>query len=603
MAGAPYVRRADPGPRSNSIASLLLRAGELQGNDALARGQARADRYRADAANNAANARTIAAMIAHTGDQVAGYYADAPRRELVQMQVDQQRAQVANQKLIATALDLSEGDLSKAIVSLEAQGHGAAASQLRDKRREVQTAESTQLLNTYKVRGEQFGEANRLIAAALNDPAQYPKISPRLKVLADSIEKGWGELVPEHYDPKALQAFDQFTLTETERAARLKALSEKQERERAGVKSQSELEDWGRKYLAEYFTTIDPQQAKPEDFSGAIKFMKDRGVSQLTLSQFGQDLPSAIAASKKILAPKPEAGKRGDLQDRIKVREAALGRALTEPELREVTRQFTEDTDKTPDSGAGDVGVSDLSEQAMENAAYDFALRGVLPTFGMGKAAAATKARIMNRAAEMFGALDGPAQKAAIEAATASYKKRQEQLSSLSAFEDTAQKNLTRFLELAKDIPDLKSPLFNQPVRKLANEVFGSEKMARFRTALTAVVPEFARIITNPNLVGVLSDDARHHVETMLSGDYTIDQLVGAADELVRDANNRKTSLQEESAALMSRLSAPPKTRAGASAVPDSVKQLLEGQPDDEYELSDGTTWVVKNGVITRKGG
>ena len=28
-------------------------------------------------------------------------------------------------------------------------------------------------------------------------------------------------------------------------------------------------------------------------------------------------------------------------------------------------------------------------------------------------------------------------------------------------------------------------------------------------------------------------------------------------------------------------------------AVPDAVKSALQGQPDDEYELSDGSTWVV----------
>lgn len=607
MPGAPFVRRAYPGPGSSSVADLILRGGEAAAQAEARRGEVRANRFSQDAARQQDAARSIAGMISGAGQQIAQYAQDAPRRELVQLQLDQAKAEATNTKLVTSAVDRAEGDLAKAIVLLESEGHASAASALRDKRREQQAQETTAVLNGYKVKAEQFGEANRLVAAAQADPAMYPKLVPRLRVLADSIEQGWSQFVPEHYDPKALKAFDQFTLTETERATRQKNLAEQAERERAGLKSQSELEDWGKRYLAEYFATLDPQQAKPEDFQGAMTYMRGRGVSPLTLSLFGDDLASAQEASRKILAPKPTFQEPGSLADLIASEEKRLGRPLSVGEKLALERKQSDARDTSPEGGAGDVGVSDLTDQAIENAAYNFAMSGGerLPALGVGKDAKKAKARIMNRAAEMFGALEGPAQKAAIEAATNSYKKRQEQLSSLSAFEDTAKKNLTRFLELARGIPDLGSPAFNKPVRQLSREFFGSEKMARFQTSLTAVVPEFARIITNPNLVGVLSDDARHHVETMLSGDYTIPMLVGAAEELVRDADNRKTSLQDESAALMRMLQAPPRTRGGASAVPDAVKQALQGaEPGHDYELSDGTTWTVAaDGSIRKKGG
>ncbi len=604
MAGAPYVRRADPGPRGSRVSDLILRAGELSGGKDVAQ----ANRYSADAARQGDTARSIAGMVANVGNTVAQYAQDAPRRELVQLNLDQAKAQQATSKSLTRALDDSGGDLIKAITLLESQGQGAAAMTLRDKRREQLAQESAALLNTYKVRGEQFSEGNRLVAAALADPALYPKIVPRLKYVADSIEKGWGDMVPDHFDPKALAAFDSFTLTETERAARQKNLAESAERARAGVKTQNELEDWGRDYLAKYFTTLDPAQAKPEDFQGALQYMKNRGVGPTTLSLFGDDLPSAVAASQKLLAAKPAAAQPGDLADLIAGEEKRLGRPLSKAEKLKIEREKTDARDTTPNISAGDVAADMLTPEALENAAYGFAMTGALPAIGAGKNAAAAKAKIMNRAAEMFGALDGPAQKAAIEANTASYKKRIEQLSALTAFEDTAQKNLDRFLYLAKQIPDLGAPWVNGPVRSISRKILGSPDMASFATALTAVVPEFARIITNPNLTGVLSDSARTETATMLAGDYSVAQLIAAAEELKRDAKNRKGSLTDEADAIMKRLSAPPKTRGSAAAPPPEVLEVfktltpapVEGE---EVELSDGSVWVITNGTPVKKGG
>lgn len=601
MAGSPYVRRAYPGPRDSRVADLLLRAGQLTGQAETQRGQIAAGRYRADADRSARAAESIASMIAGAGQQIGQYYAQAPQREMATLQLDAARAQAQSQKVLTAALDQAGGDLGRAIVLLEAQGHGAAAMTLRDKRREQLAQESTAALTGYKVRGEQFGEANRLVAAALADPALYPKITPRLRFLADSIEKGWGELVPEHYDPKALKAFDQFTLTEAERATRIKNLAEQAQAEYARVKNQNELDAWGRDFLAQYFAVLDPQTAKPEDFQGAIAFAKNRGVNPTVLAMFGEDVSQAVGAAKKLLTPRQAPPQLGSVADLIASEEKKLGRPLTKEEKLRIERQHTDATDRTPNVAAGD--VTELSPAALDAAAHQWAMTGALPPLGVGRGAGSLKTKIMNRGAEMYANLDLPSQIAAFNAAKTSLAKRSEQLSALSAFEDTAMKNLERFLEIAETIPDSGIPWLNRPLREISDELLASPDMAAFNTARRAVIPEFARIITNPNLVGVLSDSARHEVDTLLRGDYTLPQIKASAAVLVQDAKNRKESMQEEIAALSQRLASPPKARpAGPGDVPDAVRQVLQGQPPDEYELSDGSVWVVAaDGTIRRK--
>lgn len=616
MPGAPFVRRAYPGPQNSRVSDLIVRAGEAASQDAMTRGQRSADRYQADSNRSAWTATSIASMISNSANQWAQYAQQAPQRELVQLNVDQAKAQAATSKLVTGALDQAGGDLVKAIVALEGQGHGSAATVLRDKRRQQQVEETQAAVGQYALREKQFSEGNRLVAAALADPAQYPKLAPRLKGLAESIEQGWGDLVPDHYDPKALQAFDAFTLTEAERAARQKSALDEAEKKRQGVKSQTELDDWGRDALAVNFSLLDPAQVKPEEVAGALMYAKNRGVSNQVLSMFGasfdesgglmvQDPKVALAAAAKLRAAKPSAVEAGSLPDLIETEEKKLGRPLTNAEKLGLQRKLTNAKDTTPNVSAGDTAASQLTPEALDMAAHQFAVTGAMPTLGMGKTAADARAKIINRAAAMYSGLDLPTQMAAYASAKESLKKRGEQLSSLSAFEETAMKNLERFLELAEKIPDSGVPLLNRPLRTIDAELLGSPDMAAFNTARRAVIPEFARILTNPNLTGVLSDSARHEVETLLASDYTLAQIKASARELVIDAKNRKTSLQDEIGALQRRIASPPQVRAAApeAPVPDAVGDVLVGQPDGEYELSDGSVWVIKNGTLSRKGG
>jgi YHS domain-containing protein len=83
-------------------------------------------------------------------------------------------------------------------------------------------------------------------------------------------------------------------------------------------------------------------------------------------------------------------------------------------------------------------------------------------------------------------------------------------------------------------------------MRNASLKGMGSTEVAAFKAAQQVAAPEVARILTNPNLAGQLTDSARHEAEQVLSGDYSFNQLVAVANTLKQDFANRKTSYAEQ---------------------------------------------------------
>ncbi len=119
---------------------------------------------------------------------------------------------------------------------------------------------------------------------------------------------------------------------------------------------------------------------------------------------------------------------------------------------------------------------------------------------GMGKAAAAMRVKIANRAAEMFGGTDLGATKAGYSANAESLKKQQKTADAMNAFEGTALKNLDTFLEQAKQVVGIGSPLFNAPARKFAESVAGDPRMAAFSAARQTAVQEIGKVLSGSHL-------------------------------------------------------------------------------------------------------
>jgi hypothetical protein len=125
-----------------------------------------------------------------------------------------------------------------------------------------------------------------------------------------------------------------------------------------------------------------------------------------------------------------------------------------------------------------------------------------------------------------------------------------------SAFEGMVHKNSDILRGVMKKLKDSGVTWANRPVRALVSGL-GSVDQAKFRAQLVPLQTEFARLITSPNLTGVLTNEARNEIQSVLSGSYTIPQLEGALEILELDATNRVKAYEDRLGIVRGRIGRP----------------------------------------------
>ncbi len=268
----------------------------------------------------------------------------------------------------------------------------------------------------------------------------------------------------------------------------------------------------------------DAEENKIREINGAI----GRGTDPANYSPINPK-PEAPAPAKSLSQQLAEA-KTPDEVKRITglMRTEALARHVTDPK-----------------PSAGEQGVVDLSPAGLDAAAQMYAQTGQLPPMGMGAAAGSARTRIINRAAELFPGLNVASNKAGYTADSGSLSAIQKQRDSISAFENTAQKNIDQFLKVAQAVPDTGIPLLNTPARWAAGAA-GSEAQAKYAAARQVAISEIAKIVQNPTLAGQLSDSARHEIEVFNPQNATLKQTVAVMNLLKQDMKNRADSLDTQ---------------------------------------------------------
>lgn len=205
-----------------------------------------------------------------------------------------------------------------------------------------------------------------------------------------------------------------------------------------------------------------------------------------------------------------------------------------------------------------------MSDAALDQAAERYHLTGNLPPGGRGVAGIAQGRKIMNRSADLYpGSIT--ADSAEYKANSESLKKLQNTFDSVSAFENTALKNLDQVAEAGKAIPDLGARFANIPVRNITGNMLGTKEMARFRTALLTAQTESARVLNSANASGVLSDSARHEAQEVLNGDLPFPAMMASIDQLKTDFGNRHQSYADQIEDIKKRL---PGRRADNTTAP-----------------------------------
>lgn len=230
----------------------------------------------------------------------------------------------------------------------------------------------------------------------------------------------------------------------------------------------------------------------------------------------------------------------------------------------------------------GGAAQSGLDPAALDIMANTFLKTGNIPVMFRGKEGEPIKRAIINRAAELGGGkvTDVASSASDFKANQASLTQMQKSYDAIVAFENTGLKNIDLMVQSAKALTDTGSPLLNKPLRELQSGIFGSSVVPTAKAARTVANNEIAKITTNPNLTGILTDEARKEVARYNPDNATLAQTIAVSNLLKRDMLNRKVSMEEQLQAIRGRIGAP------VGGAPSSGPKV--GDIEDGYEFLGG---------------
>lgn len=195
-----------------------------------------------------------------------------------------------------------------------------------------------------------------------------------------------------------------------------------------------------------------------------------------------------------------------------------------------------------------------MTPASFDQAAEKFNTTGQLPPVGRGGANVALNKAIMNRSADLHPGESLAANAGAYKANQDSLKKIQSNFDNVSAFENTAIKNLDQVAQAAAAVPDLGTRFATIPVRMISSQMLGTPEMARFKTALLTAQTESAKILGSSNASGVLSDSARHEAQEVLDGNLPFPAMMASINQLKTDFANRHQAYADQIQAIKGRM-------------------------------------------------
>ncbi len=199
-----------------------------------------------------------------------------------------------------------------------------------------------------------------------------------------------------------------------------------------------------------------------------------------------------------------------------------------------------------PPGGSGQVQIT-LPDTSVDFMARQYMQDKKWPNFGQGQAAAHMRAQFINKVAELSGqyGVNPVANAADLTADQGALTQTTKSLAAINSFESNAQKNLTVMENAMKRVTDTGIPIANGLIRDV-QRMAGSPDVAAFQASMKLVIPEIAKIVTNPNLSGQLSDSARKEIDEVIRGDANVGQLMRVTAMLRQEMTNRRESLVGE---------------------------------------------------------
>jgi hypothetical protein len=307
----------------------------------------------------------------------------------------------------------------------------------------------------------------------------------------------------------------------------------------------------------------------------------------------GQNLTGVLLNGPKKPTP-PELGSIGDYLTRVS---GGHPENLTPAQIEAAWRKRAEDT-RTPSAPTGgDTGshVDDLAssggltKEGLVMEAIRTRESGVQPPVGRTKEGKVLYTAIVNMAAKLQRGpsgtwlLDGvPVASPSLAGAAADFgadkhsqQAVQANLDAASAFARTADDNAKLLNQIIKTVPETGIPFLNRPIRSSA-QAFGDTTMSGLQAIRQSVQNEYARLIAQPNLTGVLSDTARKEAELILSPDATVDQIKEALRVLTLESRNRVQDYQKQVDEIRGRIKGDRVPAGGSTAPKPDSKAIMD---------------------------
>jgi hypothetical protein len=137
--------------------------------------------------------------------------------------------------------------------------------------------------------------------------------------------------------------------------------------------------------------------------------------------------------------------------------------------------------------------------------------------------------------------------------------------------------------------------MLNAGMRKVGSSVFGASDIPALESARFTALTEIAKVVTNPNLAGLLSDSARHEVSSLIGPGATNAQIDKAINLFEADMAQRKRDLTTQVGDIKGRIKG-----AGSPTQPNTFSDVVKGSPERQRAmtaLSKATTPEQKKAI------
>lgn len=288
-------------------------------------------------------------------------------------------------------------------------------------------------------------------------------------------------------------------------------------------------------------------------------------------------------------------------QDKLHIREldGLYAQGLISKDLYERSKEGL--LSKATAGAVGSNGLTDAGQRVLDKMVD----RGVAPA---GAFRGSNPSPLLVRTLNNLGAADADPTvgKAQFQADSASLRKIVPQYDAITAFEENTAQQGKVLKDLAHKVDQSGVPVVERWIRAGRRQIEGDADVSEFNAQIELYSAEAAKILTNPNLSGQLSDTARAEVKAFLPKDASAAQIDRVVDRLTTDFGLRKASLEKQIAAINSRLEK--KTVVGGGPAPErgpgtkvtpgeqkdrdtDARKILEQEKADEQEkLASSTT-------------